>query len=950
MALTTAQIQQAYVTFFSRPADPVGLAYWQAYTGSVADLYATFAQQTEYSAAFSGLTSAQKVNVVYQNLFGRDAEATGLLYWAGKVESGAITVANLALAVSAGSQGTDLVTVNSRVSAATSFSAALDTPAEILGYTGATANAAAKTWLAGVTTAANLATAVAAIDTATAAVVAVGGAAGSTFTLTTGVDTVSGTSGSDTINAILGTGATLNSFDSIASAAGTDTLNIADNSTAAFAMPASVSLSGIENVTLSRSGATGAADVTVTNTTFGTGVQNFSVVNAGANTTGPVDITLNSANTVSAAATGTAFTTVAVTDTSTTAASTGNTLKTVTVNKATGAATLTGNGITTVNMNAVGGLTTVTAASGTRDLTINASGTTTEGGLTDATATSATLNVSGAQTFGTLTVAKAGTVTINTNAAATTTLVAATATTLNLGGTNLNTLTAGAGNAALTTINVSGAGGVAADVSAIATLTTLDFSSSTAKAPASGSLTGANTFTVGVNTVVTGGAGEEVISVGATNKAINLGAGNDTAIVSVTALGALGSINGGDGVDTLKLANADAVTLSTAGAAQTAFKTAVTGFESLDITAQAASTIALDAVGTFSTVKFVSAATAQVFTGAANGLTIADTYGAAGTSVTLNNLSGASDVLNIQLKGDLSTAARVFGSFVTPGVETVNITTADSTASVTAQQATATLTDANATTINVSGNNGLALTHTGTALTTFNASGVTKGGVTFASGVLTTDAVVTGSSVGGDSLDFSASVAKVTINATAGANTLKGSATIGSTINGGSGVDTITGGAGVDTINGGAGNDVITAGAGKDVMTGGTGSDTFAFAVGDSSAAVGDFDTITDFLAGTDKLQFTAFVDVVSAQQSAVQAAVTALAAGSTAAQIETAMLLANTTDLGVAFATYGGDTYVLAETTGANTAATAGVAGTTVFIKLAGVTTLPTFAADVTA
>lgn len=266
MALTTAQIQQAYVTFFSRPADPVGLAYWQAYTGSVADLYATFAQQTEYSAAFNGLTSAQKVNVVYQNLFGRDAEATGLLYWAGKVESGAITVANLALAVSAGSQGTDLVTVNSRVSAATSFSAALDTPAEILGYTGATANAAAKTWLAGVTTAANLATAVAAIDTATAAVVAVGGAAGSTFTLTTGVDAFTGTAQADTFSAIVGaTGAnasdTLSASDVLAGGAGTDTLNLTVTATNTAALNAAT-ISGIEviNVRAAASGVTATVD------------------------------------------------------------------------------------------------------------------------------------------------------------------------------------------------------------------------------------------------------------------------------------------------------------------------------------------------------------------------------------------------------------------------------------------------------------------------------------------------------------------------------------------------------------------------------------------------------------------------------------------------------------------------------------------------------------------
>jgi len=228
MALTTAQIQQAYVTFFSRPADPVGLTYWQSYSGSLSDLYATFAQQTEYSAAFSGLSSSQKVNVVYQNLFGRDAEATGLLYWAGKIESGAITVANLALAVSAGSQGTDKVTVDSRVSAATSFTAALDTAAEVLGYSGAVANAAAKAWLAGVTTAANLATAVAAIDTATSTVVAAGGTTGSTFTLTTSVESVSGGAANDTITGTLGAAGTFNAGDSIYGAGGNDSLNLTD--------------------------------------------------------------------------------------------------------------------------------------------------------------------------------------------------------------------------------------------------------------------------------------------------------------------------------------------------------------------------------------------------------------------------------------------------------------------------------------------------------------------------------------------------------------------------------------------------------------------------------------------------------------------------------------------------------------------------------------------------
>jgi hypothetical protein len=100
-------------------------------------------------------------------------------------------------------------------------------------------------------------------------------------------------------------------------------------------------------------------------------------------------------------------------------------------------------------------------------------------------------------------------------------------------------------------------------------------------------------------------------------------------------------------------------------------------------------------------------------------------------------------------------------------------------------------------------------------------------------------------------------------------------------------------------------------------------------------------------VAGTDKLQFTNQTDVVSADQAAVQTAVTALASTSTAAQIANAMANANATNLGVSFAVFGTDTYVLYEKTGANTTFTV---ADDIFIKLTGVTTLPTFSADITA
>lgn len=159
----------------------------------------------------------------------------------------------------------------------------------------------------------------------------------------------------------------------------------------------------------------------------------------------------------------------------------------------------------------------------------------------------------------------------------------------------------------------------------------------------------------------------------------------------------------------------------------------------------------------------------------------------------------------------------------------------------------------------------------------------------------------------------------------------------------------LTGNTAADSLFGGSADDTLTGGDGTDSVTGGAGADTFVFNRGDNDGANGAAvaDIITDFVAGTDKLQFAGITDIVSAQQAAVQAAVTALAAGSTDAQIATAMANANTTDEGVSFAVFAGNTYVYLEKTGATTTH---VEADNLFIKLAGVTTVPTFAADVIA
>jgi Ca2+-binding RTX toxin-like protein len=80
---------------------------------------------------------------------------------------------------------------------------------------------------------------------------------------------------------------------------------------------------------------------------------------------------------------------------------------------------------------------------------------------------------------------------------------------------------------------------------------------------------------------------------------------------------------------------------------------------------------------------------------------------------------------------------------------------------------------------------------------------------------------------------------------------------VANVINGRGGDDTINGWEGNDTINGGDGNDRLIGYTGADTLTGGAGHDNFLFfSSSDSHFGAGQFDTITDFEQGSDKIDF----------------------------------------------------------------------------------------------
>lgn len=148
-----ASIQGVYLALFGRPADPVGLAFFNEVTKNGADLTAIgdLAATDEYQSRFVGLTTAQIINSIYQSLFGRDAELEGLAWWADALARGVYNINNIAIAILDGAQGTDKEIVETKLETARKFTESLDTSEEILAYTGMAAAERAAAFMATVT-------------------------------------------------------------------------------------------------------------------------------------------------------------------------------------------------------------------------------------------------------------------------------------------------------------------------------------------------------------------------------------------------------------------------------------------------------------------------------------------------------------------------------------------------------------------------------------------------------------------------------------------------------------------------------------------------------------------------------------------------------------------------------------------------------------------------------
>lgn len=219
----------------------------------------------------------------------------------------------------------------------------------------------------------------------------------------------------------------------------------------------------------------------------------------------------------------------------------------------------------------------------------------------------------------------------------------------------------------------------------------------------------------------TGGAGNDTITLGESTKAHDMGAGDDTVELNGSALGKDGSVDGGDGVDTLVMSATNAAAMTAEN-----FK-AFTNFEVLGLNG-GNGTIKLDSFGDINHVAIAKAL------GGAVTIENMDSEGtlefniAAGQNITVNVTEAGedghtTDVLNVKLSA-ADSIANAGNTLTVADVETINIEADDADDDGDAAH-TLQLAASDAKTVNVTGDADLTLSGTFAAGATINAANST---------------------------------------------------------------------------------------------------------------------------------------------------------------------------------------------------------------------------------
>jgi len=112
-------VEKCYLAYYGRGADYFGAAYWirrlHSDNGDLGNIIDAFADSAESKAMYGGKSNVDKVNAIYQQLFGRSADTEGLNFYVGNLESGKMSHGAIALDILNGASGSDLSIINSKL-------------------------------------------------------------------------------------------------------------------------------------------------------------------------------------------------------------------------------------------------------------------------------------------------------------------------------------------------------------------------------------------------------------------------------------------------------------------------------------------------------------------------------------------------------------------------------------------------------------------------------------------------------------------------------------------------------------------------------------------------------------------------------------------------------------------------------------------------------------------
>jgi hypothetical protein len=115
-----------YVAYYGRPGDPGGIAFWAEKLddagGDLDEIVDAFGTSREFTDNYGDLSPTQLVTTLFQQILGREPDPVGLSFYRNLLETGARSLASIALDIANGVINEDVDTLTNRIEAASFFS------------------------------------------------------------------------------------------------------------------------------------------------------------------------------------------------------------------------------------------------------------------------------------------------------------------------------------------------------------------------------------------------------------------------------------------------------------------------------------------------------------------------------------------------------------------------------------------------------------------------------------------------------------------------------------------------------------------------------------------------------------------------------------------------------------------------------------------------------------